>query len=232
MGTSSKVRWAGGKGSRKKRRKADIRRLTLAEVKVNKEAWTYDHPQHKKITIWIAELMALHLQPFFIVEDAGFLHLLANVCLKYVMPSRKYFSEKIIPVIFSNIRAKLHEEIHSNGGKNSLLVLLLTSGPGDSLISWTAHYVNPESFTRILQVCPFPGPHTAEAISEMIIIKLLDSWSIEKPRVHAVVRDNAANMVAGIEKSELLAIGCTIHTLLLDCIIKADCSTLFNKTIQ
>jgi len=37
-----------------------------------------------------------------------------------------------------------------------------------------------------------------------------------------VVRDNAANMVEGIEKSELPAIGCTIHTLQLvikDCIL-------------
>ena len=69
-------------------------------MKENKEAWTYDHPQHKKITNWIAEIMALDSQPFSIVEDAGFLHLLANVCPKYVMPLRKYFSEKIIPGIF------------------------------------------------------------------------------------------------------------------------------------
>ena len=93
---------------------------------------------------------------------------------------------------------------------------------GDSLISWTAHYINPERFTRkerILQVCLFPGSHTAEAISEMIT-KLLDSWAIEKTRVDAVVRDNAANMVAGIEKTD--AIGCTIYTLQLvikDCIM-------------
>ena len=68
---------------------------------------------------------------------------------------------------------------------------------------------------------PFPGSHTAEAISETIT-KLLDSWSIEKSRVHIVVRDNAAYMVAGIEKSDLPAIGCTIYTLQLvikDCIM-------------
>ena len=62
-------------------------------------------------------MMALDSQPFSIVEDAGFLHLLANVCPKYIMASRKYFSEKIIPDIFSTIRTKLHEEIHSQGDK-------------------------------------------------------------------------------------------------------------------
>ena len=147
--------------------------------------------------------------------------------LKYVMPSRKYFSEKIIPGIYSTIRTKLHEEIHSHGDKFPVSFttdIWTREAGGDSLISWTAHYINPERFTReewILQVCPFPGSHTAEAISEMIT-KLLDSWSIEKSRVHAVVRDNAANMVAGIKKTELPAIGCTIHTLQLvikDCIM-------------
>ena len=197
-----------------KRRKADVRQLTLAEVKENKEVWTYDHPQHKKITYWIAEMMALDSQPFSIVEDAGFLHLLANVCPKYIMPSRKYFSEKIIPGIFHTIKANLHEEIHSYGDKFPISFttdIWTREAGGDLLISWTAHYINPESFTReewILQVCPFAGSHTAEAISEMIT-KLLDSWGIEKSRVHAAVRDNAANMVAGIEKSELPAIGCT-----------------------
>ena len=210
-----------------KQRKPNAHQLMLAEVKENKEARTYDHPQHKKITNWIAEMMAIDSQPFSIVEDAGFLRLIANVCPKYVMPSRKYFSEKIIPDIFSTIRTKLHEEIHSRGDKFPISFttdIWTREAGGDSLMSWTAHYINPESFMReeqIFQVCPFPGSHIAEAISEMIT-KLLDSWAIEKTRVHAVVRDNAANMVAGIEKTELSAIGCTIHTLQLvikDCIM-------------
>ena len=70
-------------------------------------------------------------------------------------------------------------------------------------------------------MCPFAGSHTAIAISE-IIKKLLDSWKVPKTRVHTVVRDNAANMVAGIEQCGLPSIGCAIHTLQLvikDCIL-------------
>jgi len=33
------------------------------------------------------------------------------------MPSRQYFSEKIISAIFSNINRMFHEEIHSYGDK-------------------------------------------------------------------------------------------------------------------
>ena len=53
-----------------------------------------------------------------------------------------------------------------------------------------------------------------------MITKMLDLWAIEKIRVHVMIRDNVANMVAGICKAELPAIGCIIHTLHL--VIK-DC---------
>ena len=95
---------------------------------------------------------------------------------------------------------------------------------GNSFINWTAHYINPITFTReehILQVCPFAGSHTAIAISEMIT-KLLDSWKVPKTRMHTVVRNNAANMVADIEQCGLPSISCAIHTLQLvikDCIL-------------
>jgi len=64
------------------------------------------------------------------------------------MPSRKYFSEKIIPAIFSNINMMPHKEIHSYGDKFpvSLTTYIWTRKvDGDSLISWTAHYTHPES---------------------------------------------------------------------------------------
>ena len=98
----------------------------------------------------------------------------------------------------------------------ALLASQLTSGrvmvESRSFISWTAHYITSEfqRDERVLQACPFPGCHTADAISEMIL-KLLVKWGIDKSRVHAIVRDNAANMVAGIRQCGLSAISCTIH---------------------
>ena len=203
-----------------KQRKTDARQLTLAEVKERKDLWNYGHPQHKKVTGWIAEMIAIDSQPFSIVEDTGFLRLLSNICPLYALPSRKYFAEKVIPEMFSTIKAQLMKDIHPDG--DSFPISFTTDiwtrdAGGDSFISWTAHYIDPINFTReerVLQVCPFAGSHTAVAISEMIT-KLLDSWKVPKTRVHTVVRDNAANMVAGIEQCGLPSIGCAIHTLQL-----------------
>ena len=52
-----------------KRRKTDARQLTLAEVKKRKDLRNYGHPHHKKVTGWIAEMIAIDSQPFSIVED-------------------------------------------------------------------------------------------------------------------------------------------------------------------
>ena len=201
----------------KRRKPSEGRQLTLVELQEQKEAWNYDHPEHTKVTKRIAEMIAIDSQPFSIVEDAGFVRLMKHTCPRYIIPSRKYFSEKIIPEMYANLRQRLFEDIHSdNNCSISFTTDIWSREGGESFISWTAHYITSEfqRDERVLQVCPFPGSHTADAISEMIL-KLLDKWSIDKSRVHTVVRDNAANMVAGIRQCGLSAVSCTIHTLQL-----------------
>ena len=119
--------------------------------------------------------------------------------------------------MYANLRQRLFEDIHSDDKFSiSFTTYIWSRDGGESFISWTAHYITSEFHRdeRVLQVCLFPGSHTADAISGMIL-KLLNKWSIDKSRVQAIVRDNTANMVAGIRQCGLLAISCTIHTLQL-----------------
>ena len=95
--------------------KTDVRQLTLTEVKECKDLWSYGHPRHKKVTRWIAEMIAIDSQPFSIVEDTGFLRLLSNVCPLYAVPSQKHFAGKVIPEISSAIKAQLMKDIHPEG---------------------------------------------------------------------------------------------------------------------
>ena len=162
-------------------------------------------------------MIAIDSQPFSIVEDTGFVRLMKHTCPRYIVPSRKYFSEKNIPKMYTNLRQRLFEDIHSDDNFSiSFTTDIWSRDGGESFISWTAHYITSEFHRdkQVLQVCPFPGSHTADAISGMIL-KLLDKWSIDKSRVYAIVRDNAANMVVGIRQCGLSAVSCTIHTLQL-----------------
>ena len=104
--------------------------------------------------------------------------------------------------MYSTIKARLLQDIDGKFSISFTTDIWSREAGGDSFISWTAHYINPVSFVReerVLQVCQFPGSHTAITISEMVT-KLLGAWNIEKSRVHVVIRDNAANMVAGIRE--------------------------------
>lgn len=58
------------------------------------------------------------------------------------------------------------------------------------------------------------GSHTGAAISECIT-DMLKEWEIPKSSVHAVVSDNAANVIAGMRLAEVPSLGCAIHTLQL-----------------
>lgn len=58
------------------------------------------------------------------------------------------------------------------------------------------------------------GSHTAAAISEAFA-NMFDTWRIDRSKVHAVVSDNARNMVKAMEDSDPTGIRCMAHTIQL-----------------
>ena len=72
----------------------------------------------------------------------------------------------------------------------------------------------------ILQVTHFPESHTGHNISKFIN-EALQTWEIPHEKIHAVLTDNAANVMAAIKESNLgdKHLPCLIHTLQL-CIQK------------
>jgi len=134
----------------------------------NQDPWNFDNAEHKRITQQIGEMIALDLQPFSIVEDRGFLRLLAHVSCRYITPQRKYFSDKVIPEMEATLRNKTRQDLHSDGRfPISFTTDIRSYDGGESFISWTAHYITSE-FTQFLQIHPFLGSHTADAIAEII----------------------------------------------------------------
>ena len=64
----------------KRRKQGEAHQLTFAVLKQqNQDPWNFDNVEHKRITQRIREMIALNSQPFSIVEDRGFLRLLAHV---------------------------------------------------------------------------------------------------------------------------------------------------------
>ncbi|XP_065680644.1 zinc finger BED domain-containing protein 4-like [Hydra vulgaris] len=196
--------------------------VSLQEILQRKELWQLDNPKAQAITKLIGEMICLDLQPYCIVEDKGFTRLLKNLAPNYTIPSRKYFSTKVIPLMYETIKAKVKYELDQAD------FLSLTSDGWTCqhtiqlYYSLSARFVTHEFTVThvILQVTHFPESHTGHNISKFIN-EALQSWEIPHEKIHAVLTDNAANEMAAIKESNLgdKHLPCLIHTLQL-CIQK------------
>ena len=62
--------------------------------------------KQKAITEAIGTMIALDYQPYLIVDDRGFRHLINVLDPRYQMPSRTTFSRSVIPKMYNRERAR------------------------------------------------------------------------------------------------------------------------------
>ena len=112
------------------------------------------HPTSQRyiaITRAVAGMIAADFQPFSIVEDEGFRHLIQILDRRYQLPSRKHFSEKVIPQMYGELREKVGTIV-----KSARYLALTTDGwtsrAGDSYLSITAHFID-DGYQRQLDMC-------------------------------------------------------------------------------
>ena len=188
--------------------------MTLSEMAAIKKTLEIDSAEANKIQIAIGKMVALDIQPYSIVEDVGFKSLVGLLEPRYIMPSRKYFSEKIIPDMYITVRARVQSEIYE-----ARFICLTTDTwtarhSTESFISLTAHWIN-ENFARkyaVLHCEHFTGKHTGLRLAESLT-EMLNKWKIERKKVHVVLHDTGPNMVKATNKANLKNVSCFSHTL-------------------
>lgn len=170
----------------------------------------------------IFKMIALDLQPFSVVEDAGFKDLINYLEPGYKMPSRYILSNILLDAQYSQVQKKLIEELES-AKYVSLTTDGWTSRATTSYQAVTAHYLlNWEMKSALLGYFECHKRHTAEYIKTELH-RLLSHWSIQN-KIYVCVTDNAANMKAAIRLINYEHLPCIAHTLnlvvragLLDC---------------
>ena len=78
---------------------------TLAEMQASVKLWVINDPKAERIHIKIADIMALDCIP----ANVGFTCLLHTIEPRYKIPSRKDFTDNVLPKIKENIDTKLFE---------------------------------------------------------------------------------------------------------------------------
>jgi len=111
-------------------------------------------------------MMALDYQPLSVVTDVGFIRLLQVVKPMYKMPSRKYFTDNVLPKIKESIDTKLAELLKDVEFLSLTTDIWSTSLSNESLISMTAHWIGDEfkHMPAILHAQKIKGSHTGVAI--------------------------------------------------------------------
>ncbi len=56
-------------------------------------------------------MIAVDIQPYSVTSDIRFYWLIAKLCPNYCIPSKKYFTEKIIPDIFTKVKTKIQSSL-------------------------------------------------------------------------------------------------------------------------
>lgn len=174
-----------------------------------------NEPRAKSITHHIGRMMCLDNRPFSLVEDRGFTEFVKFLEPRYVLPSRKHFSNTVIPQMYQECRDNVNKKL-DEAEYISLTTDMWTSTANDDYLSLTAHFVDSNFVLQHLniEVIPFPElSHTGNNLCNFIT-QTLREWKLHT-KVVAIVRDNARNITSGLETSEFEHLSCLAHTLQL-----------------
>lgn len=197
-------------------KKAGSVQLTLEESKSRVQEWTIHDPRAHRVHRRLGEMLALDIQPFTIVEDQGFCRLVHTLEPRYVMPSRKFFSENIIPRIEKGVRSEVRKSLESVQYFSFTTDAWTADVANHSLLSVTAHWIS-DNFTRksaILNAVVLNDSHTGAYLCEQLQDSLA-KWDIKDSQVHLFLRDNASNMIRAMKDAGYASQGCMAHTLQL-----------------
>jgi hypothetical protein len=163
-------------------------------------------------------MMALDNQPFSMVEDDGFIDLMAHLQPHYMLPSQRYFADKMLPEVYKEIRTIVQDELAQPDGDYISFTsdIWTCSVSKETFISLSGHWVKKDfkHVNAVLCGSHFPGSHTGINISEMFH-NMWDDWGIQEVCRNLLVRDGAANMSLGSDLADINSIHCTVHRLQL-----------------
>ena len=192
------------------------KQLTLEDTIERKKLWDINDSRAKRIHEDIMVMIAMDNEPFRMVERDGFVRLMARLNPRYVIPSRRYFSETMLPIVYNKVYKEVYEDLAPpNGSFISFTSDIWTcSTNSESFISLTAHWIMEDFTRRNAVICTrhFPTSHTGINIAEMLH-RMWDQFNLTKERRLHLVRDGATNMIAAGNIADIASLHCTVHRL-------------------
>jgi hypothetical protein len=141
------------------------------------------------------------LQPFTTAESPELHNFVECLNPQYRLPSRNQ-AKNLVMDRFTNAKVITSSILQDAPGSITLTTDIWTSVANDSYLGLTAHFIDSDWVMQhlTLTVEPLPNPHTGAVLKDTIM-EILDEFGVTA-KFHALVTDNAANMVKAFELLE------------------------------
>ncbi|MBR1987861.1 MAG: hypothetical protein IKA36_02355 [Clostridia bacterium] len=155
--------------------------------------------------------------PYNFVENEEFRLLVEHLQVgnknEYIVPSKKSFSEIIIPQMTEKVIETIKEDISDVKGVMATLDGWTTRIENDPFISFTLHYVkNYEMKKRVLKMSDLYQSHKSDDIKDFIETTIKE-FGLQKYCPMVIMTDNAPNVMKAVKDSGNIAIGCACHRI-------------------
>ena len=167
----------------------------------------------KKLTRAVCEMIARDIWPIIIVNNTGFLNLLKEGELRYIVPFRTTITRNLNELYTSEKRRI--RGIVASAEFVSCTTDMWSSCCGDDFISLTCHFITSDfkMCFHNLQTHLLPGTYNHTTISQALITAAND-WCISLDKqIVAFTTDSGSNVVKALESMNVLRLACAGHTL-------------------
>ncbi|CAH0714329.1 unnamed protein product, partial [Brenthis ino] len=90
----------------------------------------------------VMQLFTLDFQPFRIVEDRGFRELMQLAFPNYIIPTRKYFANSLLPSLYEKKKSELRISLENDVKSICITVDIWSTMTNDSMMAITGHYIS------------------------------------------------------------------------------------------
>nr|XP_054590993.1 E3 SUMO-protein ligase ZBED1-like [Nothobranchius furzeri] len=166
----------------------------------------------KKITRSVACFISKDLRPYSVVENAGFRYLLKTLEPWHNLPTRRHFTETVVPALYNETKAQVMESM-SKASRVAITCDSWMSTAKESYVTITAHYISSDwqLVSHVLQTRALYESHTGANLAELLS-EVVDEWHLADKDI-VLVTDNASNMIRAAEVGKFPQVKCFTHTL-------------------
>ena len=184
----------------------------IVESLTKHELYARGTPKREALDTLVARMVVKDIQPFSIVEDVGFKDFVHGLDPKYPLPGRKTLTDRLIPAMMSKESVRLQGDLQ-DASHITITTDEWTSRATRGYMGVTAHFVDSNFMlqSRLLEIRRITSSTTAENLASELN-DVMENWEIRN-KVIAIVTDNAANIVAAVNKLGIKHVPCFAHTL-------------------